>query len=304
MDPNTPMRNRIDPAALLAAFAALPPAFAAARPACGLILGSGWSQALPAGEILAEISYGQIPGLGASTVTGHTGALRLLRWHGLSVVAFCGRRHWYEGEGWTPVVLPVDLMRRLGVRDVLLTNAAGGVNVDLRPGDFLLLQDHINMIGLNPLQGPLQPGWGARFPDQSQIYSRDLRRLLQGAAHDAGIALVEGIYAFTSGPTYETPAEIRAYAAMGADAVGMSTVPEAMVANAAGLRVAALSCITNMAAGISGPHLSHDEVIAETSRVAPQMKALLEAFLTRCAVNLVPSAAPDQAGRAGHRSDG
>jgi len=275
----------IDPAVLQAAYAALPPAFAAARPTCGLILGSGWSQALPAAVTQACISYDQIPGLGASTVTGHAGELRLVRWHDRSIVAFCGRRHWYEGAGWTPVVLPVDLMRRLGVRDVLLTNAAGGINVTLRPGDFLMLQDHINISGINPLQGPPLPGWGPRFPDQSQIYNRELRRLLHLAAHEAGVSVTEGVYAFTAGPTYETPAEIRAYATLGADAVGMSTVPEAMVANAAGMRVAALSCISNMAAGISGPHLSHDEVMAETRRVAPQMGSLLDAFLARLAAN-------------------
>lgn len=274
----------IDGAMLDAAFAALPSVFAEARPACGLILGSGWSHALSVDAVVARVSYAAIPGLGSSTIAGHAGELRLLRHNGLHVAAFCGRRHWYEGEGWLPVVLPIDLMRRMGVRDVLLTNAAGGINVNLRPGDFLLLQDHINTVGLNPLQGPAVAGWGPRFPDQSHIYNRDLRRLLRLAAHEAGVELNEGVYAFTAGPTYETPAEIRAYAGMGADAVGMSTVPEAMVGSASGLRVAAVSCITNTAAGISGPHLSHEEVIAETRRVTPLMGRLLDAFLKRLAM--------------------
>jgi purine-nucleoside phosphorylase len=264
-------------------FGTLPPPFKDAHPTCGLILGSGWSQALPDAVVATRVGYDRIVGLGPGTVAGHAGELRLVRWHGVTAIAFCGRRHWYEGEGWTPVVLPVELMRRLGVRDVLLTNAAGGIRANLHPGDFLLIRDHINTVGINPLQGPLVPGWGSRFPDQSQIYNPDLRRLLQAASQDAAVTLTEGIYAFTAGPTYETPAEIRSYAAMGADAVGMSTVPEAMVANAAGLRVAAVSCISNLAAGIGGPRtqLDHADVLTETQRVTPQMTRLLEAFLKR-----------------------
>ncbi len=260
-------------------FGTLPKPFKDAQPTCGLILGSGWSQALPEAAVTTRVGYDRIIGLGPNTVSGHAGELRLIKRHGLTAVAFCGRRHWYEGEGWTPVVLPIELMRRLGVRDVLLTNAAGGIHAKLQPGNFLLIKDHVNTCGLNPLQGPLVPGWGTRFPDQSEIYNADLRRLLQDAARDAEVPLTEGVYAFTTGPAYETPAEIRSYAAMGADAVGMSTVPEAMVANAAGLRVAAVSCISNMAAGISGPHLGHEEVLAETQRATPQMLRLLDAFL-------------------------
>jgi len=253
-----------------------------------MILGSGWSESLAFDDLLASVPYRDIPGLGASTIVGHAGDLRLFRRHGLVVMAFCGRRHWYEGDGWEPVVLPIELMRRLNIRQVLLTNAAGGINSTLRPGAFLAIQDHINTIGINPLQGPLRTGWGPRFPDQSAIYDRHLRELLHMAAQDACVALTEGIYAFTAGPAYETPAEIRAYASMGADAVGMSTVPEAMVANAVGMRVAALSCITNMAAGISGPHLSHEEVMAETRRVASIMNHLLDGFLAHLKQGVQP----------------
>ena len=273
------MANGVDLAILNKACAAIPPPFAEARPACGMILGSGWSDALPADDDGVRFGYGKIPGLGASTVPGHAGELRLVRRHGAAVLAFCGRRHWYEGEGWTPVAIPIEILRRCGVRNVLLTNAAGAVNPALRPGAFLLLRDHINTVGLNPLQGPVVPGWGDRFPDQSAIYDAGLRARLQEAAAGAGLPLTEGIYAFTAGPTYETPAEIRAYAAIGADAVGMSTVPEAMIANAAGLRVAAVSCISNMAAGISGPHLAHEEVLAATRRATPWMRQLLDGFL-------------------------
>ena len=275
------MANGIDLATLNNACAALPPLFAEAKPTCGLILGSGWSDALPAAEAVVRFGYGKIPGLGASTVAGHAGELRLVRRHGVAALAFCGRRHWYEGEGWTPVAIPIEIMRRCGVRSVLLTNAAGAINPALRPGAFLLLRDHINTVGLNPLQGPVLPGWGDRFPDQSAIYSAALRAPLPASAAAAGVPLTEGIYAFTAGPTYETPAEIRAYAAIGADAVGMSTVPEAMIANAAGLTVAGVSCISNMAAGISGPHLSHEDVLAATRRATPEMAKLLDGFLAR-----------------------
>ena len=264
-------------------FGTLPPPIIEAKPTVGLILGSGWSQALPDAAVKLRVGYDRIAGLGPGTVPGHAGELRLFTLHGITAVAFCGRRHWYEGEGWTPVVLPIELMRRIGVRDVLLTNAAGGINANLRPGNFLAISDHINTVGINPLQGPVVPGWGPRFPDQTQVYSADLRRRLQTAAQEAGISLTEGVYAYTAGPTYETPAEIRSYAAMGADAVGMSTVPEAIVANAAGLRVAAVSCISNMAAGISGPHLGHEDVLAETKRVTPQMATLLDGFFKQIA---------------------
>lgn len=269
-----------------AASAALPPQCFEQPPACGLILGSGWSQALAADRPLARMPYAEIPGLGASTVVGHTGEMVLFERHGLRIAAFLGRRHWYEGAGWGPVVLPVELMRRMGVKNLLITNAAGGISPSLKPGDLMVLRDHINTVGINPLIGPVQPGWGPRFPDQSQVYSPALLELLRKAAYDTEVPLSEGVYAFTSGPGYETPAEIRAYADMGADAVGMSTVPEATVANAAGLRTAGLSCITNMAAGISGPHLSHDEVLDQTRRTAPVMAALLNAFLARLAASL------------------
>ena len=253
---------------------------------CGLILGSGWSQTLQSAESLLRLPYAEIPGLGASTVIGHMGELLLFERHGRRIAAFLGRRHWYEGAGWGPVVLPVELLRRMGARTLLITNAAGGISPSLKPGDLMVIRDHINTTGFNPLVGPVVPEWGPRFPDQSQLYDAGLIDLLRKAAYDTEAPFNDGVYAFTSGPCYETPAEIRAYASMGADAVGMSTVPEAIVANAAGIRVAGLSCITNMAAGISGPHLSHEEVLAQTNKAAPVMSALLDAFLARLAATL------------------
>ena len=265
------------------AAAALPACCFEQPPACGLVLGSGWSPVLKTGDVLVKIPFADIPGLGASTVVGHAGELLVFEKHGIRVAAFLGRRHWYEGAGWEPVVLPVELLRRMGVRNLLITNAAGGISPNLRPGDLMAIRDHINTAGINPLIGPVVSGWGTRFPDQSHVYDDDLIDLLRKAAHDTEVSLSDGVYAFTTGPGYETPAEIRAYAGMGADAVGMSTVPEAIVAHAAGLRVAGLSCITNMAAGISGPHLSHEEVLAQTRKTGPVMAALIDAFLARLA---------------------
>lgn len=253
-------------------------------PACGLILGSGWSSALRVGDqVVARLPYQAIPGLGASAVVGHANELVLFETCGMRVAAFLGRRHWYEGAGWEPVALPVELLRRMRAPCALVTNAAGGIDPSLRPGDLMLIRDHINTAGINPLVGPTVPGWGPRFPDQSSLYDIRLSDLLRQAAQDVRITMREGIYAFTLGPVYETPAEIRAYAGMGANAVGMSTAPEVMVANAAGLRVAGLSCITNMAAGISGPRLSHADVLTEAQRAAPRLGALLDAFLASLA---------------------
>ncbi len=268
------------------AIAALPKLCFTRAPDCGLILGSGWSQALASERPLLRLSYADIPGLGASTVVGHAGELILFERHNLRILAFLGRRHWYEGVGWEPVVLPIELLRRMGTRNLLITNASGGINPKFKPGDLMVIRDHINVAGITPLIGPVQSGWGPRFPDQSHVYHPQLIDLLHKAAKDTEIALSEGVYLFTSGPAYETPAEIRAYANMGADAVGMSTVPEAITANAAGLRTAGLSCITNMAAGISGPHLSHDEVLEQTRNTAPLMAALLDAFLKQLASSL------------------
>lgn len=273
------MKNYFEKEYFDAAFAAIPASWREFAPTVGVILGSGWGQTLLDKPYADSIPYASIPGYGASTVVGHAGEMRLIDTGRSRVIAFCGRRHFYEGEGWGPVVMPIELMRRLGVRSVLLTNAAGAVNPALNPGDMLVIRDHVNTTGRNPLQGPVFPGWGTRFPDQSEVYSKELGDRMQMVAKRLGIRLPDGIYAFTSGPCFETPAEIRAYGIWGVDAVGMSTVPEAIVANAIGMKIVAMSCITNMAAGIAGQRLCHDEVLEATASAAPRMGALVAAAM-------------------------
>lgn len=250
----------------------------AARPAAGLVLGSGWSEVVEAFSIRATMPYETIPGLGKTGVVGHAGRLVWAESAGIETLIFQGRRHFYEGVGWTPIALPIFLLKSLGATRVLLTNAAGGVREDLTPGKLMILEDHLNFLGSNPLAGPHDPFWGPRFPDQSTVYDLRLRDALARAGAAVGEKLARGIYLADSGPTYESPAEIRAFRTLGADAVGMSTVPEALLAYAAGLRVAGLSCITNCAAGISKHPLSHEEVTAATTAAMARMKDVLLAF--------------------------
>ncbi len=262
------------------AFDSLPAAFRTVRPACLLMLGSGWSEAIRDADIVAEVPYRAIAHFGDATVIGHAGRLVLLRSaSGADVLAFCGRRHWYEGAGWEAVVMPVEIARRLGVRTLLVTNASGGIRPDLKPGDMVIIRDHIRMNHLNPLRGAHDPDFGPRFPDQSCVYDRGLRARLQEAGETLGLTLTTGVYVFSSGPVFETPAEIRAYGILGADLVGMSTVPEAMFANACGMRVAGLSFVSNMAAGISDVALSGADVIECAKVNAPRMAALVGRFV-------------------------
>ena len=254
-----------------------------AAPRCAMILGSGWGDVVERFAVTRTFDYADIPCLGSTGVRGHSGRLHLAQAHGLELLVFQGRRHWYEGCGWEPVAFPVCLSSALDVPVLLLTNAAGGIQDGLRPGDLMIIDDHVNAMGANPLAGAHDPMFGPRFPDQTTVYDVGLRSAMDRCAADTGRTLSHGIYLAASGPTYETPAEIAAYRSMGADAVGMSTVPEAMLANAAGMRVAAVSCITNMAAGITGARLSHEEVIAETDRTRPAMCELLDRFVARLA---------------------
>lgn len=244
-----------------------------AKPACGLLLGSGWGEAI-ADLKGVELSYSNITGLGKTGVMGHAGKLLASKVNGMEIFIFQGRRHWYEGEGWTPVILPIYLLHAFGVRTVLLTNAAGGIRNDLKPGSLMAIDDHINMLGSNPLIGPHNPKLGTRFPDQTEVYDKPLCEKLLKAGADA-----TGVYIATSGPTFETPAEIRQYRSMGADAVGMSTVPEAIVANALGMQVAGLSCICNWAAGISPTRLTHEDVNRAAAEAMPRMQSTVTAFL-------------------------
>ena len=253
-------------------------AFPNARPSCGLILGSGWGDVLATFTVKGTLPYDQIPGLGRTGVIGHAGRLVWAEAAGLETFVFQGRRHFYEGEGWTPVAIPPFLLKTFGAQRVLLTNAAGGIRADFKPGSLMVLADHLNFMGTNPLIGPHDKVWGERFPDQSKVYDARLRAALLRSGQMAGAHIGEGVYLAGSGPLYETPAEIRMYRTLGADAVGMSTVPEAVLLSAAGIRVAALSCITNLASGISPTPLSHSEVTEAANATMPKMQATIAGF--------------------------
>ncbi|HSR88700.1 MAG TPA: purine-nucleoside phosphorylase [Pontiella sp.] len=271
------MDTQIDQDILDASVAALRRHWPDARPQCGIILGSGWGAAVEDFKG-REIAYADLPGLGSTGVPGHAGKLRHVTTDGMEAFIFQGRRHGYEGAGWTPVILPVYLLHALGANTVLLTNAAGGIRSDLPPGSLMVIEDHINMLGSNPLIGPHNPRLGTRFPDQSEVYNRELRHKLMNAGADAA-----GTYIATMGPTFETPAEIRLFTTMGADAVGMSTVPEAIMANALDMRVAGLSCICNWAAGISPVKLTHEDVNETAAKAMPRMKKIITGFLNALA---------------------
>lgn len=246
-----------------------------AKPLCGFILGSGWSEVVAAFKIKDRVPYQEIPGLGAPGIEGHAGVLVLAEAGGVECMIFQGRRHWYEGVGWTPIAIPVFLLKKMQVESVFITNAAGGINSSFHPGNLMVMSDHINLMGINPLVGPHNPVWGPRYPDMTYTYDKDLRSMLKDILKANGESPHEGVYCAVSGPSFETPAEIRMMKTMGADAVGMSTVPEAILARGGGLRVAGLSCITNYAAGISKEALTHQEVIETTRHVMPKMRDVL-----------------------------
>lgn len=251
---------------------------AAEPPTHALICGSGWSQVVEAFDRVDAIAYEDIPGLGRPTVKGHSGMLTIASLAGKSTLIFQGRRHFYEGEGWTPIAIPVYVAIKLGVKTMVLTNSAGGVRSGMRPGDLMAISDHVNFMHANPLLGAHNEVWGPRFPDQSTVYDPELRATMLAAAEGAGLEIESGVYWANSGPTYETPAEVLMARDLGADAVGMSTVPEAILASAAGLRVAGISCITNLAAGISEHALTHAEVTETTKLTMPRMTKLVAAF--------------------------
>jgi len=245
------------------------------EPEVGLILGSGLGFfADERIEVVGRIPYGEIEGFPVSTVPGHAGQFVYGHLDGKRVICMQGRFHFYEGYTMQQLTLPIRLMSTIGVNTLFVTNAAGGINLDYVPGDFMLLSDHINALGTNPLIGS-HSGAGVRFPDMSAVYDPELRKLIREAAKTSGLDLKEGVYLATTGPSFETPAEVRAFATLGADAVGMSTVPEAIVARQLGMRVIGISCITNAAAGISKQPLSHEEVSETADRVRPQFADLL-----------------------------
>lgn len=236
-------------------------------PKVGIILGSGLSgvaERLPG----TEVAFSRIEGFPVPTVSGHRGILKLSD----STAVLAGRFHFYEGHPMDNVVLPVFLLHALGVRTVIVTNASGGINRDFSPGDLVLIRDHINLMGTNPLIGPNDDDLGPRFPDMSQAYSPRLRGMVQEGSNPR---LHEGVYAALTGPSYETPAEIRMLERMGADLVGMSTVPEVICARYLGVEVLGISCVTNMAAGVLDAPLDHAEVVATGKRVEAQMTELV-----------------------------
>src|SRR5579871_6174664 len=247
------------------------------RPKLAIVLGSGFHHVLTALKVAKKVPYAKIPGFPKPRVSGHAGEMYFGHLGKTPVLVLSGRAHFYEGHPMERVTFAVRTLAAFGIRDLLLTNAAGGLNRKFRAGDFMALTDHINLMGTNPLRGEAIAGL-PRFVDLTQTYDPGLGKLLRAAANECKLKLQSGVYLAVSGPCYETPAEIRAFARLGADAVGMSTVPEAIVARQCGINVAAVSCITNLAAGISKEKLSHAEVLETAERVKTQAASLLKNF--------------------------
>lgn len=237
------------------------------QPEIGLILGSGLGVLADEIENPIKIPYNEIPGFPVSTVEGHAGQLVIGTLQGKRVITMQGRFHYYEGYSLEKVTFPVRVMKELGVKSLIVTNAAGGVNESFKPGDLMIITDHINNFGDNPLIGPNDPNQGVRFPDMSTAYNKTYTKLAQSVAEKLQIPIKEGVYVGNTGPSYETPAEIRMLRTLGGDAVGMSTVPEVIVARHSNIEVLGISCISNMAAGILDQPLTHDEVIETTEMV-------------------------------------
>lgn len=245
------------------------------RPELALILGSGLGDYADTMEVAETLDYHDIEGFPVSTVPGHKGRFMFGYAGGVPIVAMQGRVHFYEGYRPQDVVLPVRLMKLMGAKVLFLTNAAGGINRSFSAGDLMLITDHISMSVPSPLIGENIEELGVRFPDMSEVYSRRLQKIVENAAVTAGVPLRRGVYIQTTGPQYETPSEIRAYERLGADAVGMSTAIEAIAARHAGMEICGISCISNLAAGISVNPLTHKEVQETADRVAPLFKRLV-----------------------------
>jgi purine-nucleoside phosphorylase len=252
------------------------------RPQLAIVLGSGFRTALKRLQVLGRVSFAAVPGFPVPGVLGHAGEVLVGSIGQQPIIVLNGRSHYYEGYALQQVTFPIRVLHALGVRDVVFTNAAGGIHKTFKPGDLMVIEDHINFMGENPLRG-FRGNPAERFVDLTSAYDPELRALLLRAAKAEGIRLRKGIYLAVSGSNYETPAEIRAFGQLGADAVGMSTVPEVIVARQCGIRVAGLSCITNLAAGLSGGPLSHAEVLATASAAEAQAGRVLTQF-----VNFLP----------------
>lgn len=272
------MKKQYSPAAAEKAAAAIRARGGPGEPSVGLILGSGLGGLAKSIQKSARIPFGEIPGFPAATVAGHDGALIVGELGGRRVAALSGRFHMYEGHSAALAGFPVRVLHALGARQLFVSNAAGGISPKLAVGDLMMICDHLNLMGANPLVGAADKD-EVRFPDMTDAYDPGLRRALRTTAEKLGIGLREGVYAGLLGPSYETPAEVKMLRGLGADAVGMSTVPEVIVARALGMRVAGVSCITNAAAGVTGAALSHEEVLETTARVSAAFEALVTEFL-------------------------
>jgi purine-nucleoside phosphorylase len=251
------------------------------EPHAAIVLGSGLGGFADEFENAVRIPYQQIPGFVTSTAQGHAGSLVIGKVDGVPVLAMQGRVHYYEGYSLEEVTFPVRTFKLLGIETLVLTNAAGGVDVQLSQGALMVISDHLNLMGVNPLRGPNDERFGPRFPDMSEVYSRDLQEQVGEIARDMGVIVRRGVYAALAGPSYETPAEIHMLRAFGADAVGMSTVPEAIVARHMGMKVLGISCITNMAAGISENPINHEEVMETGERVRTTFTELLRRVIAK-----------------------
>jgi purine-nucleoside phosphorylase len=253
------------------------------RPKIALVLGSGLGGFADELTEATRIPYEKIPGFARSTAIGHAGQLVIGKAEGVAVVAMQGRAHFYEGYSPKQVTFPMRVFSRMGIKAAILTNAAGGINTGYKQGALVVMRDHINLQGTNPLIGPNDERFGPRFPDMSKAYSQSYRKIAAEEARRLKMEIQEGVYAALSGPSYETPAEIRYLRTIGADLVGMSTVPEVIVARHMGIEVLGISCVTNMAAGILDQPINHEEVIETGARVRTQFVALLRAVIPRIA---------------------
>jgi purine-nucleoside phosphorylase len=249
-------------------------------PRVGIILGSGLGGIADVIEQPVRIPYRDVPGFPSATVVGHAGTLVSGSLGGTPVLALSGRFHMYEGHDASLAGFPTRVLRALGANTLIVSNAAGGARAAMKPGTVMLIKDHVNLMFRNPLTGPLQPG-DTRFPDMSEPYDSKLRELARSVATEQGLALAEGVYFGMLGPTYETRAEVTMLAKLGADAVGMSTVPEVIVARAIGMRVLGFSCITNLACGLADAPITHDEVLETTASVAAQLQRLVRGIVAK-----------------------
>jgi len=247
-------------------------------PVVGLILGSGLAGLADRFENARRVEYGDIPGFPVPSVIGHPGVLVAGTLGGQPAVALAGRFHMYEGHDASLAAFPSRVLAALGADILFVSNASGGIRRTFRPGDLMVINDHLNLTGRNPLVGAVEPG-DLRFPDMSEPYDAELRAALHRAGMRAGVPLVDGVYGWTLGPAYETPAEVRMFERVGLDAVGMSTVPEVIAARAAGMRVAGISCVTNLACGISAAPIDHDDVLAVTRAVAGRFESVVLEWL-------------------------